>query len=466
MKKLNIPIVEFREKLNEVSPSFCIAKWKQVTLHLQTGQTHSCHHPSPHRIPIEELENNPSALHNTMKKKYQRKLMLEGQRPAECDYCWRIEDSGLDAISDRVYKSADAWALPHFDEVRNLPWDANIDPSYLEVSFSSVCNFKCSYCSPQISSKWMEEIEKFGGYPTSHNFNNIEWLKQTNAMPISHKDHNPYVEAFWKWFPDIFLKLEHFRITGGEPLLTKDTFKVLDYIIENPNPELHLSINSNMCPPDSLLDKFIEKIKIICAQNKVKQFKIFTSAEAHGKQAEYIRYGLDYNMWIKNIRRILDEVPNCTFTVMSTYNVMSIFSYKEFMQDILDIKREYGSHQSPHAPIILDVPYLRFPAHQAIFVAPKETLPLLYDQVTFMYANLQNADWYGTANRGFFQWEADKFRRVYELLDHMKADDPHLSANRADFIRFVDEHDKRRGTNFLETFPQMEEYYREWKKLT
>lgn len=462
MKKLDVPILTFRDQLNEISPSFCVAKWKQVTLHLQTGHTHSCHHPRTHKIPLIELENNPSALHNTNFKKLQRKDMLEGVRPEECDYCWRVEDSGPNAISDRIYKSADSWALSHIPEIKEMPWDHDVVPSYLEVSFSSVCNFKCSYCTPQVSSKWMEEIEKYGPYPTSTRFGDIQWLKHGDAMPIPHKDENPYVDAFWKWWPEIYTKLEHFRITGGEPLLTKDTFKVLDYVIENPNPNLNLSINSNMCPPDGLLDKFIEKIKIICTENKVKQFKIFTSAEAFGRQAEYIRDGLDYNKWISNIRRILDEVPNCTFTVMSTYNLLSIFSFKEFMQDIHRIKMDYGSHQNSHSPIILDVPYLRFPHHQTIFNMHTDMLPYIYDQVTFMYANLQQPDWYGTANRGFYKWEADKFKRIYELVMHMK-DEEHVTQNQKDFVKFVDEHDRRRGTNFLETFPEMEKYYKVWK---
>ena len=80
-----------RDRLNDVGKGFCLAKWNQVSILLQTGQTHSCHHPSPHHIPLEELENNPSALHNTKFKKAQRKTMLNGGRPAECDYCWKNE---------------------------------------------------------------------------------------------------------------------------------------------------------------------------------------------------------------------------------------------------------------------------------------------------------------------------------------------------------------------------------------
>lgn len=80
-------------------------------------------------------------------------------------------------------------------------------------------------------------------------------------MPIHHTEHNPYVEAFWKWWPDLYRDLHTFRITGGEPLLSKDTWKILDYIIEQPNPnkKLNLAINSNLGVPDNLVDKLIEK---------------------------------------------------------------------------------------------------------------------------------------------------------------------------------------------------------------
>ena len=61
--------IETKKNLDKISPSMCLAKWKQVTLHLQTGYTHSCHHPVPHKIPLEEIQIDPSALHNTKFKK-------------------------------------------------------------------------------------------------------------------------------------------------------------------------------------------------------------------------------------------------------------------------------------------------------------------------------------------------------------------------------------------------------------
>jgi hypothetical protein len=140
-------------KLKNVSDSFCLAKWYQLTLYLQNGFNHSCHHPSPHKIPLEELKRSAKSLHNTQFKKQQMQKMLDGERPSECDYCWRAEDAGH--ISDRVYKSAGHWAMPYMDQVLEKKTD-DIEPTYLEISFSNVCNFKCAYCSPDLSSPWYE----------------------------------------------------------------------------------------------------------------------------------------------------------------------------------------------------------------------------------------------------------------------------------------------------------------------
>jgi hypothetical protein len=63
--KFYIDANTMQTKLNAVSPSMCLAKWKQVTLNLTTGHTNSCYHPAPHKIPVDLLKDNPAALHNT-----------------------------------------------------------------------------------------------------------------------------------------------------------------------------------------------------------------------------------------------------------------------------------------------------------------------------------------------------------------------------------------------------------------
>jgi hypothetical protein len=239
--------VGVKKELDAVGCGMCLAKWTQVTLQLQSGHNHSCHHPGTHKISEAEIARNPSALHNTRYKKQRRKEMLEGKRPSECDYCWGTEDTS-NSFSDRVFKSAENWSWPFKNEIITSDWRADYNAKYVEVAFSNECNFKCSYCGPAYSTNWMKEIKKHGEYPTSSRFNSLTWLENENKVPIPLDQHNPYLEAFWKWWPELYNDLQIFRITGGEPLLAKDTWKVLDYIIESPNPNknLQLAINSNL----------------------------------------------------------------------------------------------------------------------------------------------------------------------------------------------------------------------------
>ncbi len=443
-------LLKVKTKLNEVGPGMCLAKWKQVTIHLPTGHTHSCHHPKTHLIPVSEIKRNPSALHNTSFKKEQRKMMMTGERPSECQYCWNVEDKTdrEDVFSDRVFKSAEKWAVEYKDEVLDAKWQKDVNPSYLEVSFSYGCNFKCSYCSPEISSKWMEEIKEHGAYPTHLNYNHLKAFEHDNKMPIPEREENPYVDAFWEWWPNLYPTLHTFRITGGEPLMTKHTFRVLDYIIEHPNPKLELGINSNLGVPQKLIKEFIEKLKIIHKNKSVKSVTVYTSCEAHGGKAEYIRYGLNYNEWLENCNTLLTESPETRMTLMSTYNALSVTSYNRFLQDYLKLKQDYITQ---HRWVGIDIPYLRNPEWMTTGILTEDYLPIINSSLDYMRHHLDN---------GYTEYEVSRLQRIQSLFEsNIQTPMPNQDVWRKDFVIFVNEHDRRRGTNFLGTFPEMKPFY-------
>ena len=87
----------------QLGPALCLAKWKQVSFHLPTGLNNSCYHPPLHAIDADAIKIDPSALHNTAHKKTQRVMMLAGEKPKECSYCWNMENEGK--LSDRHYRS-------------------------------------------------------------------------------------------------------------------------------------------------------------------------------------------------------------------------------------------------------------------------------------------------------------------------------------------------------------------------
>jgi len=417
---------DVKNKLDGVGKGMCLAKWTQVTAHLHTGHNHSCHHPNTHKISEAEIARNPSAIHNTLFKKQRRKEMMNGARPVECDYCWGVEDNS-DLYSDRVFKSSEDWSWPLADEIINSNWRDDFKPRYVEVAFSNTCNFKCSYCSPK--------------------------------MPIPQRENNPYVEAFWKWWPELYRDLHTFRITGGEPLLSKDTWKVLDYIIDEPNPNKNLdfSINSNLGVPDELITKLIEKLKRITEEDKVKGFVLFTSCDGWGEQAEYIRNGLEFPRFWNNVNRILREVPRITITFMVTYNMLSVFSFDKLIKGVYQLKNDYaGDDRYWLSPVLLDTSYLRHPRHQTVQILPHQFKQNIFDQAQLAFYH--GIPYYSKGYVGYSDLEIQKLKRTYDwAISPIKDEDLHKA--RYNFYQFFSEHDKRRGTNFCKTFPELEEFY-------
>ena len=454
---LNEVFEKTRNKLNDVGCGMCLAKWTQVTMHLHNGTNHSCHHPATHKIPLEEIMNDPKALHNTNFKKKVRKEMLEGGKPKECDYCWNIEDAS-NAFSDRTYKSSEPWSAPHFEDILKTGWQNNFNPKYVEVSFSNTCNFKCSYCGPQYSSKWVEEINQFGPYKTSTNFNDIALFKKEGTMPYLASDHNPYVEAFWKWWPEMYQDLHTFRITGGEPLLSKDTFKLLDYIIETPNPnkKLSLCINSNLGIPQKLFDEFVSKVEKIIDNELVHEFIIFTSCDTWGEQANYIRNGLDYNLFKERVDFLLDKFKPLTIDIMSTYNALSVPNYHKLIEDVIILKeRHHNPYRYWGSSLLLDSSYLRWPNHQSVKILENHWVDVIDRQAKLVDFHEQTRT--GMDGFGFTDIEINKIKRIKDWFI-TENNDENLKQNRRDFYKFIKEHDKRRGTDFNKTFPELEEF--------
>lgn len=474
--------------LDSTGNGFCLAKFKQATLHLGTGMVHSCHHPTPHRIPLDELKNNPSALFNTDHLKNVRKEMLCGERPKECDYCWRIENNN--EYSDRQYKSLEHWALSDHDNITKLLGNENIYPSYLEVSFSNICNLNCIYCGPEFSSKWVDLLKNNGPIKLLEKTEHEDWVQgwqeNLDSLQYKNREFNPYIDAFWKWFPEAYNKLKVFRITGGEPLLSKETFRVIDWFIENPNLELELGINSNLSVPDSVWETFIDKLTIL-KNKKVKKITMFISVDCWGKNAEFIRTNLNFNLLKERAIQLL-ELNNIRCVFMVTYNLLSITSFNQLLEWILKLKikynpnnnllgfektgyklTEYNSYHErnkinpDHNTIVgIDIPYLRHPVCLDAVLADKSIVEdYMIPSLNFMSKNMCNTLW--SNHQGFEEYEVEKLKRIVINKIYHKNEDQ-LNINRAKFYEYILKINKMHNTNFLNIFPEMSNFFFNCKK--
>ena len=441
-----------KQKLDSISPSLCLAKWKQVSLHLTTGMNNSCYHPPLHRISIEEIGHNPGALHNTAHKKQQRQMMLNGERPAECQYCWNMEDLG--EMSDRHYRSGEPWAAIDFDRIANSSGEEDdVVPSYVEVNFNNACNLACSYCSPQYSSTWAQEIQRHGGYPTHRIHNHPDHFTGDRRV-IPNREHNPYVEAFWDWWPTLYPRLRHFRMTGGEPLMDKNTYRVFDYVLALPKPDLHLNVTSNFSVEEELWTKYLDYTKRLCSTN-IEHFMQYVSIDSgFFAHAQYIRHGLDAHRCIGRVAEWLHEIPGRnSLTFIITMNNLSVLGLQKLLEMILELRQTFST---TYQRVWFDTPVLRQPAWQSLQILPESYAAVLERTADWMELNLETAE---DPFHGFKDYEVQRLRRdIAWMREGQKLDHSQV---KADFYRFFSEHDRRRGTNFLATFPTMHQWWTE-----
>jgi organic radical activating enzyme len=437
--------LDFRQQvLDTKSASFCAAKWYNATIWLGSGQTTSCHHPPAHAIDPEAIKTNPSAIHNTVAKKIDRLNMQLGNRPKGCEYCWKIEDMGRDAISDRVYKSKiypiealnEAYATPHQDDV-NL--------RTLEIAFDRTCQFACSYCNPAFSSTWVKDIRSNGPYERLVSDGRNHFTHDHSSSQLYRfGETNPYVEAFFAWWEtDLHKTLQELRITGGEPLMSGDTWKLIDWFKNNKGrSQTRLAINSNL-GVDVDIDRLLGSIE-------GQAVDIYSSMEATGAQAEYIRDGLDYNAWLRNVQKLLDSDNIRAVHCMATINALCLDSLPELLDSIIQLKYRYSRDR-----VNFTLNILRFPSFQSALILPVHLRTHYKDCLqTWLDCN-QN-------NTLLHEHEINHTQRLIDYLDVVKT--PHSDAFdmpklHNDFKEFFTQYDHRRSKEFNKTFPHLTDWY-------
>jgi organic radical activating enzyme len=439
---------------NNATSSFCLAKWHHVTMYLQSGETHSCYHPRPHKIPLEELVGNPSALHNTKEKKEERKMMLEGKRPEGCQYCWNVEDMGADYVSDRHIRNASIYTEERFEQCAKGSHEQNINPEYLEINFGNECNFKCGYCHPKYSTSFYNEIKLNGPVTSVKNHRcDIDWMKL-----YQREEENPYVDAFWEWWPELRKTLTIMRITGGEPTMHRSTYRVIEELDKDPAPWLELNVNSNLGTKTALVEKLASSVRKLCDENKIRSFKLFSSIDTWGTRAEYIRTGMDIELWERNLHTYL-TLTNSPVTFMITFNIFSVTTFKSLLEKLLEWRSMYEWYDDPVNPqhrVRFDTPYLREPLQYDMNILPKEEfMPYMEESLKFMEENVDDK-----SSKKFSTIEFEKFKRVVDYMRDTYYSEEKLIEGRRDFYNWFNELDERRDTNMLDVFPEMINFYR------
>jgi MoaA/NifB/PqqE/SkfB family radical SAM enzyme len=323
---------------DSTSQTLCLAKFHEATVWLYNSRIASCHH-----TPLVPTGNTTLTFFNPAEKREQQRKMLAGERPEECGYCWKLEDQNL--TSDRYKKSRHFKSAESAESYLNPEFD--FKPKTLELAFQNVCNLACSYCSPQFSNSWENDIKQNGVYENLHTDQRLHYQRGIdNHVPVD-------MELFWTWFDSVASGIESFRITGGEPLLHEDTFKLFEKMsMVNTNAEF--VIHTNLCQKPVVIDRFIANIK------NFPNIRMNISNESAGEVAEFIRDGMVYTEWLENVRKVAQA--NAAMSISTSITAISLINLDQLYTDIINLRKDTA--QKPY----ISINFVTYPEFQSLAV--------------------------------------------------------------------------------------------------
>jgi pyruvate-formate lyase-activating enzyme len=295
----------------------CQLKWNWSTINLYPGTTSSCHRVRSTIIDVENFNN----FHNTDKKIADRQLMLQGQWPTGgCEYCKNMEDAG--GTSDRMMHLHIPDLVP--PELETDSSATSVTPRIVEVYLDNVCNMSCIYCNDGYSSRIQNENQKYGRFDSNGVI--IE-----NLYP-PHPQKEQLKVSFWKWMETNYHHLRRLHILGGEPFFQSDFETCLEFLESRSNPELEFNIVTNLKVSPAKLDEFVQRIRTMLIQRKIKRLDITCSIDCWGDAQEYIRFGINLDKWKQNFeflvaQRWITLNINQTITSIGMKNIVPLMQY-------------------------------------------------------------------------------------------------------------------------------------------
>lgn len=433
----------------------CAKRWNFPSIDLSTRMVRTCvrdYGPIASCEDIAQLKTEVFLNHPYMQKG--RELMIKGEYQEDCKGCYKYLENGFDGFRtpfDQTVKELSAsYGESAKSFLKNIE-SKTIDQKYLfsstvlemEVSFGNLCDLMCLYCNANYSSKIEAEEKEAGDYQPAFIRNKIE-------------DNEDFLEAFWLWVEQIAIKdVRTIHLVGGETLFSNYLFEFLkrfDEIYKKQNSSQNILINifSNL-NNEASVNRLIETTSILHPRITI---NVQFSNESIGKKAEIIRYGLDWNRAVNNIRQIL-KCPKIRLGFGITINTLSLSGTLEYLNFIKDMRTlsqynfyisdNYISYPYGQNPCILTENFTRYTVDVIDFLV-KEGNNFIIDSSTInklimIFHSIDGS----IVNNNKLSESNDNFLK--------------LKNDRIDFARGIQKMEKRRGIKFWDIFPEYKEFY-------
>jgi organic radical activating enzyme len=337
MNKIKI----YQDQIEKLSgtPTFCVLPW----IHLATrpnGDMRLCCTANAsgagedHEIGLIKNEDgsnanfgkvSPMSVWNNSFMKNVRNTMLNGDIPASCKGCFKEEEQGI--VSKRIWETG-TWHQDEGIDIQELIEQTKEDGTvpeklqYLDLRLGHTCNIKCIMCSPHDSSKWVSDWKKL--VPILQDSN----VKQQMGWDKKEFNNKWYEKGmFWDEIHAQIPNLKQVYFAGGEPLIMKEHYYLLEKLIDAGKTDIRLQYNTNFSEL-AFKDKHVFEY-----WQHFKNVSVGASLDAMGPQAELVRKGTNWAQTIANRERMIQEVPHVDFYVSSTVSSMNVLHVLDFHKE-------------------------------------------------------------------------------------------------------------------------------------
>jgi organic radical activating enzyme len=376
------------------------------------------------RDDFNEVRNHPTLVEL-------RRSMLNGEKSDLCKLCWDEESLGLTSKRQHqqyIYEDT----LQKIVENEDLSGNINVHEfpiQYLDSRLGNLCNMKCRMCGPGDSSLWLEEVYelgtssfKFGKIDNPYDIEKVSGVYKIKSDDFQYYNSDKFNSDIQKILPTV----TRIYFTGGEPLINKKHYEILNYCIENNlSKNITLEYNTN---GTTLNKALLDQWKNFASVN------VCFSIDGVGTIANYIRYPSKWEVIQQNMHDLDNaDIPNLYCNTNATIN---IFNVKHFLE-MLDWY--HNSKFKRFAPM-LEWHRLVGPEFLNVQILPAETKK----EITALYDN-----YIATSSIPGIK------EHIYSIIDYMnETDSTHHITRAKEMIRALD---KSRDQDLADFIPWLAE---------
>jgi organic radical activating enzyme len=307
--------------LAKTSKTFCIFPWIHQYIGPPGDVKPCCVYKNSEEIGSLK-ENTLAEIWNNDKTKKMRLDFLNGIEEPNCAICNNRAEIGYAHKNEynKMFFEQD-------EEIQQIVANTNIDGSldehklfYIDVRYNNLCNLSCRSCAPHFSTSWIVDHRKL--------YNLIERRDKDDGFQYPGKTEDQALEETLPHLADA----RCIYFAGGEPLMQKEHYEVLDKLIELENFDVEIRYNTNFS--NFKLKKYDNVLEY---WKKFKNVNVYASLDGSHEKGEYWRNGTVWKDVVENRKRMLEETPHVNFRIAFTLSWPNAFNLIDFHREWVEL---------------------------------------------------------------------------------------------------------------------------------